>query len=68
MRVSSLPYLLPSIIDGSGVIHDPQGLDREELVRLAKARKMISFFDASKLGPGGYRVLVEDKDFKLPGK
>ncbi len=55
-----------AIIDGSGVIHDPNGLHRPELVRLAKARKMISEFDASLLGPGGYRVLVEDKDFKLP--
>jgi NAD-specific glutamate dehydrogenase len=27
---------------------------------------MINDFDPSKLGPGGYRVLVEDKDFSLP--
>ena len=25
-----------AIIDGSGVLHDPAGLNREELVRLAK--------------------------------
>ena len=54
------------IIDGSGVIYDPAGLDRPELVRLAKARKTISNFDASKLGPEGYRVLVEDQDYRLP--
>lgn len=55
-----------SIIDGSGTIHDPLGLDREELIRLAKARKMISNFDASKLSKDGYRVLVDDRDLTLP--
>ena len=38
-----------AIIDGSGVLHDPVGLNREELVRLAKARKPVAFFDTSKL-------------------
>lgn len=55
-----------AIIDGSGVLHDPLGLNRQELVRLAKARKMISQFDCSKLSPKGYRILVEDHDVKLP--
>ncbi|KAJ9475932.1 NAD-specific glutamate dehydrogenase [Pseudozyma hubeiensis] len=55
-----------AIIDGSGVIYDPLGLNRQELVRLAKARKMISDFDASKLSSNGYRVLVEQNDVKLP--
>ncbi|PWN23922.1 putative glutamate dehydrogenase, NAD(+)-specific [Microstroma glucosiphilum] len=55
-----------AIIDGSGVIHDPQGLDREELTRLARGRKMISDFDISRLSKGGYRVLVEENDVKLP--
>ena len=55
-----------SIIDGSGVIADPQGLDREELVRLAKARQMISHFDVSKLSKEGYRVLIDETDVKLP--
>ncbi|KAM0748372.1 NAD-specific glutamate dehydrogenase [Meredithblackwellia eburnea MCA 4105] len=55
-----------AIIDGSGTIHDPNGLDRGELIRLAKARKMISNFDASKLSKDGYRVLVDDRDLKLP--
>ena len=57
-----------SIIDGSGVLHDPNGLDRQELTRLAKERKTVSAFDASKLSKDGYRVLVEDQDYKLPGK
>ncbi|KAL8278108.1 hypothetical protein RQP46_009568 [Phenoliferia psychrophenolica] len=55
-----------AIIDGSGTIHDPEGLDRAELVRLARGRKMISEFDASTLGKEGYRVLVDDRDLVLP--
>lgn len=54
------------IVDGSGIIYDPNGLDRTELVRLAKARKMIINFDDSKLGNGGYKVLCDQKDIKLP--
>lgn len=55
-----------SIVDGSGVLHDPNGLDREELLRLAKERAMISHYNVSKLSPQGYRVLVDDKNLKLP--
>ncbi|EEP76082.1 NAD-specific glutamate dehydrogenase [Uncinocarpus reesii 1704] len=55
-----------AIVDGSGVIVDPQGLNRDELLRLAKSRLMISNFDSSKLSPEGYRVLVDDANVKLP--
>ncbi|KAI2418971.1 NAD-dependent glutamate dehydrogenase [Ophidiomyces ophidiicola] len=55
-----------AIVDGSGVIVDPRGLDREELLKLAKRRVMISNFDLSKLSPDGYRVLVDEADVKLP--
>lgn len=55
-----------TIVDGSGVLHDPNGLDRDELVRLAKKRVMISEYDTSKLGSEGFRVLVDDKNVKLP--
>ena len=55
-----------AIVDGSGVLVDPQGLNREELVRLAKQRIMISNFDASKLSTEGYRVLVDDSNITLP--
>jgi len=54
------------IVDGSGVLFDPNGLHREELVRLAKTRKMIDHFDPSKLGPEGFRVLISENDVKLP--
>ena len=55
-----------TIIDGAGVVHDPKGINRAELVRLAKARQMISHFDVSKLSPQGYRILVEENDVRLP--
>ncbi|CAI5757965.1 unnamed protein product [Candida verbasci] len=54
------------IVDGSGVIADPSGLDKEELLRLAKERKMIEHYDRSKLSNKGYIVLVDDMDVLLP--
>ena len=53
-------------VDGSGVLVDPNGIDHDELVRLAKKRVMISHFDISKLSPKGYRVLIDETNVKLP--
>lgn len=44
------------------MVYDPEGLNREEIVRLAKARSMIDNFDDSKLGPDGFRILVDEND------
>lgn len=55
-----------SIVDGSGVLVDPNGLDHTELLRLAKNRQMINNYDASKLSKDGYRVLVDDTNVRLP--
>ncbi|KAF2724361.1 NAD-dependent glutamate dehydrogenase [Polychaeton citri CBS 116435] len=55
-----------AIVDGSGVLVDPNGIDREELLRLAKGRKMIIDFEISKLSKDGYRVLVEENNVTLP--
>ncbi|KAL8906861.1 MAG: hypothetical protein Q9207_001788 [Kuettlingeria erythrocarpa] len=55
-----------AIVDGAGVLVDPQGLDRAELVRLAKKRVMISEYDTSKLSTAGYRVLVDETNVTLP--
>ncbi|KAF1354128.1 NAD-specific glutamate dehydrogenase [Lizonia empirigonia] len=55
-----------SIVDGSGVLVDPNGLDHTELLRLAKNRQMINNYNASKLSPQGYRVLVDDTNVRLP--
>lgn len=57
-----------AIIDGSGVLADPAGLHRDELVRLATKRIPVSNFDTSKLSKDGYLVKVEDQDVKLPCK
>ena len=55
-----------AIIDGSGVAYDPAGLNREELVRLAKKRVPIENFNKSKLGTGGFLVTVNDSNVVLP--
>ncbi|KAJ1961542.1 NAD-dependent glutamate dehydrogenase [Dipsacomyces acuminosporus] len=55
-----------AIVDGSGVLYDPKGIDREEITRLADARQMIQHFDLSKLSPEGFRVLVDDFQVTLP--
>jgi len=57
-----------AIIDGSGVLADPNGIDRAELVRLAKLRVPVGNFNISKLSKDGYLVKVEDQDVKLPCK
>lgn len=55
-----------SVVDGSGVLVDPNGIDKEELLRLAKKRVMINHFDVSKLSKDGYRVLCDDSNITLP--
>lgn len=55
-----------AIIDGSGVLHDPVGINRAELIKLAKARLPVGHFDVSKLSENGYLVKVEQQDVKLP--
>ncbi|KAI8053760.1 Glutamate/Leucine/Phenylalanine/Valine dehydrogenase-domain-containing protein [Syncephalis plumigaleata] len=54
------------VVDGSGVLYDPEGINREELLRLANNRQMIANFDVSKLGPQGFRVLVDEYKVSLP--
>jgi glutamate dehydrogenase len=56
-----------AIVDGAGVLVDPAGLDRAELLRLAKKRVMISEYDVATLSPQGYRVLVDETNVTLPG-
>lgn len=55
-----------AVVDGAGVVFDPNGLDRAELIRLAKKRVMVSQFNEEKLGADGYKVLVDDKNVTLP--
>ncbi|CAG8612448.1 13083_t:CDS:2 [Rhizophagus irregularis] len=55
-----------AIVDGSGVICDPEGIDRSELKRLAQNRLTVSRFEASKLSPNGFKVLIDEQNIKLP--
>ncbi|KAJ3368150.1 hypothetical protein HDU91_000816 [Kappamyces sp. JEL0680] len=54
------------IVDGSGVLYDPVGINRDELLKLATKRKMVIDFDVTKLSPQGFRVLVDENNVKLP--
>ncbi|CAK5130100.1 unnamed protein product [Aphanomyces euteiches] len=55
-----------AVVDGSGVLYDPRGINREELVRLAKARSPVEGFNKSLLSSEGYLVLVSQNDITLP--
>eukprot|EP00439_Symbiodinium_sp_Y106_P070664 s699_g12.t1 len=55
-----------AIVDGSGVLYDPAGLNRMELRRLAKQRLPVKHFDRSLLKTGGFLVVVDDSDVVLP--
>jgi glutamate dehydrogenase len=50
-----------AVVDGSGVLFDPQGINHDELARLARGRLMVKFVDPSKISSQGRLVLVEDK-------
>ncbi len=54
------------VIDGSGVLFDPEGINREELTRLAKKRVMVEQFDKSKLSKNGFLVHINDRNIILP--
>ncbi|CAE8609699.1 unnamed protein product [Polarella glacialis] len=54
------------IVDGSGVLYDPAGLNRTELTRLATRRVMVRDFSRSFLGPGGFLVTIDETDVTLP--
>jgi len=54
------------VIDGSGVLYDPEGINREELIRLAKKRVMVEQFDKTKLTKNGFLVHINDRNVTLP--
>jgi len=54
------------IVDGSGVLFDPKGINRTEIRRLAEARIMTQHFNRALLSPEGFFISVDDKDVKLP--
>jgi len=55
-----------AIIDGSGVLYDPKGINRKELEKLAKKRKAIENFSRSLLSPRGFLVTIKDRNIILP--
>jgi len=55
-----------AVIDGSGVLYDPDGLNRAELKRLARRRLTVKDFNRTKLSRGGFLVGVKERDIKLP--
>lgn len=60
------------LIDGGGVLFDPDGLDRDALLELALARhtspRLNSLaFPEEKLGPNGFRIPGVTGGFTLPG-
>ena len=54
------------IVDGSGVLYDPAGINAAELRRLAEGRQMIQEFDTDLLSASGFRVLIGENDVILP--
>eukprot|EP00446_Apocalathium_sp_SHHI-4_P011084 CAMPEP_0177211602 /NCGR_PEP_ID=MMETSP0367-20130122/32181_1 /TAXON_ID=447022 ORGANISM="Scrippsiella hangoei-like, Strain SHHI-4" /NCGR_SAMPLE_ID=MMETSP0367 /ASSEMBLY_ACC=CAM_ASM_000362 /LENGTH=1009 /DNA_ID=CAMNT_0018660801 /DNA_START=1 /DNA_END=3027 /DNA_ORIENTATION=- len=54
------------IVDGSGVLFDPAGLKREELMRLALLRAPVKEFSRSFVGRGGFLVTCEETNVTLP--
>ncbi|EPY40045.1 glutamate dehydrogenase [Angomonas deanei] len=54
------------LVDISASLHDPNGLDREELLRLATERLPLRHFNKSKLSKDGFLVLTEEKNVTLP--
>jgi len=55
-----------ALVDGSGVLYDAEGIDRRELRRLAKARKMVEAFRKDRLSGRGFFVGVKDNNVTLP--
>jgi glutamate dehydrogenase len=55
-----------ALIDGSGVLYDPQGLNRKELERLAGKRKMVKHFSQDLLSKNGFLVNIKASDITLP--
>jgi len=55
-----------ALVDASGVLYDPKGINREELLRLAFLRETLDKFDVKLLSKEGFRVLTTDSEVILP--
>lgn len=54
-----------AVVDGSGVLYDPRGLDPKALRLLAKARKPVGAWKGP-LSRGGFLLRTEDRQTRLP--
>ncbi len=54
------------IVDGSGVLFDPHGIDRKELLRLAEKRVTVEHFNRTLLSKDGFFVSINDREVNLP--
>ncbi|TYZ65267.1 hypothetical protein PybrP1_002514 [[Pythium] brassicae (nom. inval.)] len=66
IKMSAAHERTVAVVDGSGVLFDPHGISSPELLALAEARQPIAGFDAARLSPDGYAVLVQHNDVTLP--
>ncbi|CCH58919.1 hypothetical protein TBLA_0B00760 [Henningerozyma blattae CBS 6284] len=64
--LSSSNEVYVGIVDGSGVLCDPNGIDKQELRLLAKKRQTVSEFPAELLSKDGFFVSTSDMELKLP--
>nr|AGT02522.1 glutamate dehydrogenase [Herpetomonas muscarum] len=65
-EVKTSSEIMVGLVDVSASVHDPNGVNREELLRLATERLPLRAFDRSKLSKDGFLVLTEDRDVTLP--
>jgi glutamate dehydrogenase len=54
--------IIVGISDGEGVAEDPDGLNKDELLRLVHESLTIDHFDKSKLGPEGIVMRAKDSE------
>ncbi|MGD9345786.1 MAG: NAD-glutamate dehydrogenase, partial [Candidatus Aminicenantes bacterium] len=54
-----------AIIDGSGVLYDPKGIERTELERLAKNRQMVEKFPKNLISSKGFLITIKEQDVLL---
>ena len=64
--LSSNNEVYVGLVDGSGTLVDPQGLNKDELRRLAKMRATVDKYDTSLLSKEGFFVSIKDMNVKLP--
>jgi len=53
------------IVDGSGVLYDPKGLNRDALLKLCDERTMVEHYDGP-LSDQGFMLNVNETNFTLP--